>query len=247
MNTLFVIPARIGSTRLARKMLKNIGELPVIVHTYNSVKSADIGDVIVACDSTEIKEVIEQHGGTAIVTDPNLPSGTDRVFAAWQQFDAQEKYKYIVNVQGDVPFVSADFIKEVERIIKNEDVDVSTVAAIFAEGSDAYKSASVVKPVISFRHDNYGLALYFSRSPIPYGDSPYYEHVGIYGYKADVLKKFVTLPQSPLEKSEKLEQLRVLENGMKIGISVLQKIAPISIDTADDFHKACEQYKTFNR
>ncbi|MDR2781935.1 MAG: 3-deoxy-manno-octulosonate cytidylyltransferase [Holosporaceae bacterium] len=237
MNTLVIIPARVASARLPRKMLADVGGKPLIVRTFESAVSANVGDVIIACDGQEIANVIQDAGGKAVLTDPELPSGTDRVFSAWTQYDPEQKYDFIINLQGDLPFISQDFVKEADKIIRNTDYDISTLATPIKDNS--YLRDSVVKPVIAFTSKNDGKALYFSRSAVPFG-GPFFHHVGIYCFRANGLKKFVGLPQSFLEKSEKLEQLRAIENGMTIGISVIDAAPPISVDTADDLLLARE-------
>ncbi len=235
MNTLIVIPARVSSTRLPGKVLADIDGRPLIVRVYECAMASKVGEVIVACDDLRVKEAIECVGGTALLTDPDLPSGTDRVFEAWQEFDNEKKYDYIINVQGDLPFVDAEFIQKAAAVMKDSDYDISTLATPIKDKS--YECLSVVKPVISFTDLENGKALYFSRSVIPYG-GPYYKHVGIYCFRAESLVKFVKLPQSTLEKIEKLEQLRALENDMTIGITVIDKDSPISIDTYEDLENA---------
>lgn len=237
MKVLVVIPARMGSTRLPGKMMADIHGKPLIVRTYEQAIKAQVGDVIVACDSVEIQNVIQQAGGTAILTDPALQSGTDRVFAAWKQIN--KPYDCILNVQGDQPLVDPEFIQSAAEMMANGSYDISTLATPIHD--DSYKIESVVKPVISFTSEDSGQALYFSRAAIPFG-GPYYHHVGIYGFAADALEKFVSLSPSKLELTEKLEQLRALENGMTIGIQVLQKDSPISVDTAADLEKALAAY-----
>lgn len=234
MDTLVVMPARIGSTRLAEKMMAEVNGVPLIVQTHQHVISAKVGDVIVACDHQRIANAIESVGGTAVLTDPELPSGTDRVFAAWQKIDPEGKYKYVINVQGDLPLIAPEFVQKAEELVKNSDFDISTIVTPIHD--DSYKLSSVVKSAIAFSSKNQGQALYFSRSPIPFG-GPYYNHVGIYCFKADALRKFVSLPQSNLEKIEKLEQLRAMENGLTIGAFVLEQESPISVDTLDDLNR----------
>jgi 3-deoxy-manno-octulosonate cytidylyltransferase (CMP-KDO synthetase) len=236
MNTLIVIPARIASTRLARKMLADVNGKPLIQRTFESAVAANVGDVVVACDSFEISDVIKNAGGKTKLTDPDLPSGTDRVFAGWTKYDPRGKYEFIINLQGDLPFITSDFIQAVDKIIKETNYDISTVAAPIKD--DSYMRDSVVKPAISFTSEDTGKALYFSRSAIPNG-GPYYHHVGIYGFRSSGLQKFVNLPRSPLEKQEKLEQLRAMENNMTIGIAVIDQDPPISVDTIDDLNMAC--------
>ena len=237
MDTLIVIPARVASTRLPNKMLADIGGKPLIVRTWESVMAGGFSDVVVACDGREIADAIEQAGGKAVLTSPDLASGTDRVHAAYKTYDKDGKYKFIVNVQGDMPFVEPKLVSEVVELIKNSKYDMATVASTTSD--DSYKLNQVVKPVIAYDNEKErtGQALYFSRSPIPFG-GPFFKHVGIYGFRAESLNKFVALPQSKLEKSERLEQLRAIENGMTIGIKVLDLEHPISVDTASDLELA---------
>lgn len=241
-DVLVVIPARIASTRLPKKMLADIGGKPLIVRTLESVKSAGIENVIVACDGAEIAEVIEKAGGRAILTDPNLASGTDRVYAAYKSYDTQDKYHFVINVQGDMPFVDAKIVSEAINVIRDTEYDMSTIASKTNESDNTHLLEQVVKPVIAFdgENSNLGRALYFSRSPIPFG-GPFYKHIGVYGFRKASLEKFVSLPQSRLERSERLEQLRALENGMTIGIKTLELEYPISVDTAEDLEEARAQ------
>ena len=235
MDTLVVIPARVASTRLPGKVLADINGKSLIVRAYECAVAAGIGDVIVACDCDQVKEKIVEVGGIAMLTDPELSSGTDRIHEGWRKYDPEKKYKYIINVQGDLPFIDPEFIKAAGDMLRDTDYDMSTPATLITD--DSYKLESVVKPVVAFSSSDMGRALYFSRSPIPH-NGPYYNHVGIYGFRADALEKFVKLPQSSLEKTEKLEQLRALENGMTIGLKVINKPSPISIDTPEDLERA---------
>lgn len=260
---LVVIPARFGSTRLPGKMLADIIKDPLIVHTWRSVISSsfvkDFVDVIVACDDQRIFDAIKKAGGEAILTPSNLPSGTDRVFAAYKAHDKHNQYKVVINVQGDMPFVNPKIITEAIKLIQDyPEYDISTIATVTkATRQDMYEQEQVVNPVVAFRKDELndnrsknfekewsnecsekvGEALYFSRSPIPFG-GPFYKHIGVYGFRPNSLEKFVSLPQSSLEKSERLEQLRAIENGMRIGIKILNLEYPISVDTAEDLENA---------
>lgn len=239
-DTLVVIPARVSSTRLPGKVLADIAGKPLIIRAFECAMAAKVGDVIVACDDSRVSDAIESVGGTAILTNPDLPSGTDRVFEAWQKFDIERRYKYIINVQGDLPFLDAEFIQKAGEIVKESNYDMSTLATPIKDKS--YLQPSTVKPVISFSDSKKGQALYFSREAVPH-NGPYYNHVGIYCFRAESLEKFVSLPQSLLEKTEKLEQLRALESGMTIGITVIDKDSPISIDTYEDLEKARDYAK----
>ena len=236
MKCKIVIPARLASTRLPRKMMADICGTPLIVRTYKSALEANVGDVFVACDSEEIASLIRDNGGQAILTDPDLPSGTDRVYAAASTIDCNDD-DIIVNVQGDLPFVDPVFIRDSYELCCNDGVDIAT--PITRINDESYKLDSVVKPAVTFYSDRHALAHYFSRSIIPFG-GPYYHHVGVYAYKLGVLKRFVKLNVSELEKSERLEQLRALENGMRIHAVLCDIKEPISIDTAQDLQKAID-------
>ncbi len=227
-----IIPARLASTRFPRKMVAEIKGSPLIVCTYKSAVAANIGDVIVACDSEEIYNLINENGGKAIMTEPDLPSGTDRIYAAAVAVGVDDGI--IVNLQGDHPYIDPLFIVESVKLCMQDGVDIAT--PIVRVKDDSYKLPSTVKPVVSFYTEKYAKALYFSRSIVPYS-GPYYHHVGVYAYKFSALKKFVSWPQSLLEKSEKLEQLRALENDISVHTVLCDADMPISIDTPDDLQK----------
>jgi 3-deoxy-manno-octulosonate cytidylyltransferase (CMP-KDO synthetase) len=237
MNTVVIIPARMASTRLPKKMLAEIAGEPLIVRTYKSAVAANVGDVVVACDGEEIATVIRNAGGTAILTDPALTSGTDRVYAAYNSYDQNHKYECVVNLQGDIPFVSGDFIRTGVEALRKTNYDMYTLATPIDD--DTYNMPFVVKCAIAFSSPKKsdGKALYFSRNAIPYR-GPYYHHVGIYCFRSETLRKFVSLPQSYLELTEQLEQLRALENNITIGISILEQAPPISVDVQEDLLKA---------
>jgi len=218
---------------LPNKPLAMIAGKPMIQWVYENASKADVGDVIVATCCDEIADVIKGVGGTAVITDPALPSGTDRVFAAVKSLS--QKYDKIVNVQGDLPFIDPSAIKKVVDVFQ-ADSDITSLCAPITDDSEIV-SASVVKPVLSFINDDLAKALYFSRSPVPYGAKTYYHHLGLYGYTFNALEKFVSLAPSYLEKSESLEQLRALEAGMTIHMGFVDS-APIAIDTPEDLEKA---------
>jgi len=233
MSTVVVIPSRLSAMRLPNKPLAMIAGKPMIQWVYENASKADVGDVIVATCCDEIADVIKGVGGTAVITDPALPSGTDRVFAAVKSLS--QKYDKIVNVQGDLPFIDPSAIKKVVDVFQ-ADSDITSLCAPITDDSEIV-SASVVKPVLSSINDDLAKALYFSRSPVPYGAKTYYHHLGLYGYTFNALEKFVSLAPSYLEKSESLEQLRALEAGMTIHMGFVDS-APIAIDTPEDLEKA---------
>ena len=232
-KVLIIIPARLASTRLPGKPLADIFGKTMIERVYLQAVKADMGEVYVACDGTEIADVINKSGGKAIITDSALPSGTDRIYAALKQVDVQEEFDIVVNLQGDLPAIDPEVIKAAVNALINSDSDIATVASVIKNKSEI-TNPNVVKIAIAFGDDNKkGQALYFSRSAIPYGSSEYYHHIGIYAYKKSALMKFVSLKPSGLEKIESLEQLRALENNMKITVQIVNS-HPLSVDTKED-------------
>lgn len=236
-NPLIIIPARMASQRLAQKPLVLIKGEPMIVHTWRRAVEADFGPVVVACCGPEIAEVIENAGGKAIITDPNLPSGTDRIHAAASIIDPDKKHDAVINLQGDLPMMVAKDIAKSVKPLNNPDVHIGTLAALIHNETEIHTPSVVKIAVVGNLEDgDIGQALYFSRSPIPAQAQRYYHHIGIYAFRRDALERYVTLPTSRLEVIEKLEQLRALEDGMRIDVGLVET-APISIDTQDDLDR----------
>jgi 3-deoxy-manno-octulosonate cytidylyltransferase (CMP-KDO synthetase) len=237
-DTLILIPARLNSTRLPRKPLLDINGKTMIQHVYEQAVASDIADVYVACSEEEVKNKVEKFGGKAILTDPELPSGSDRIYAALQQIEGNEKYKYILNLQGDVPNIEPQILKDmINAMVKTPEADIITPVTLIHDKNNI-NNPNIVKAVVAFEEDNpIAKTYYFTRAAAPYGEGNYYEHIGVYLYKRSVLEQFVTLPVSQLEKREKLEQLRCLENNITIySLEVSQK--PISVDTREDLERA---------
>ncbi|MFV0432176.1 MAG: 3-deoxy-manno-octulosonate cytidylyltransferase [Alphaproteobacteria bacterium] len=232
MNPIIIIPTRLASMRLPNKPLADIAGKPMIMHVVEQSQKANIGPVIVACDGVEIKEVVESHGAKAIITDANLPSGTDRIFAALSQLEDGEQYDAIINVQGDLPLVKPELICLMVKALESSGAEIATPVAEIHSQEEVHSDA-VVKVAVSINEQKMGRALYFSRATIPWGDGVLYHHIGLYAYKRDALEKFVSLKPSPLEQREKLEQLRALENGMTI-TAVLANEAPLGVDRVED-------------
>ncbi len=233
---LIVIPARLGATRLPRKPLADIDGEPMIVHVWRRAMAAEAGDVLVATDSPEIAAAIETAGGRAIMTRDDHQSGSDRVFEAVEAYDPQRSASIVVNVQGDQPLLEPTLIRDCISPLVEPDVDIGTLAAVIAEPSDCIEP-SVVKVVgTPAGQPDVMRALYFTRSPAPYGPGPLYHHIGIYAYRRAALARFVALPPSPLELREKLEQLRALEAGMRIDVRRVDTV-PMSVDTPADLEK----------
>jgi len=214
-----IIPARIGSTRLPRKPLQMIGDMTMIEHVVSRVKQTNIANVFVATDSEEIKDHLAQKGHVAIMTRSDCPKGSDRVYEAFKTLSIAEEIKYIVNVQGDMPFIDGTVILDIIKGLKEANFDIMT--SVVKVGMDVALLESNVKVVT----DNNNQALYFSRSMIPHGAQEFLYHVGVYGFKAEALEKFVSLPESKNEQLESLEQLRALDNGMSF--RKLEKLWPL--------------------
>jgi len=234
-NPIVVIPARMASTRLPGKPLALIAGTPMIVCVWRQAVAANIGPVLVAAGEPEIVAAVEKAGGRAILTDPGLPSGSDRVFAALNAADPGGKHDVIVNLQGDLPALDPAQIRIVADALG--DSDIATLAAEIEDPAER-SNPSVVKPVIAWDADGQmGRALYFTRAAAPSGEGPLFHHIGIYAFRRASLARFVALPPSALELREKLEQLRALEAGMTIRVARVDSV-PLSVDTPADLEKA---------
>jgi len=237
MNPVVMIPARMASTRLPGKPLALIAGEPMIVHVLRRAQEADVGPVVVACAEKEIAAAIEQAGGTAVLTKPNHPSGSDRIWEALGTFDPDGVHDVVINVQGDLPTIEADVIRAALNPLINPAVDIATLVAEITEFSER-DDPNVVKAVAPFLGDqNTGQALYFSRATVPTGDGPLYHHIGLYAYRREALHRFVSLPPGVLEQRERLEQLRALENGMRIDVVRVDTV-PFGVDTPADLERA---------
>lgn len=232
-DVVVIVPARLGSTRLHNKPLQIIGNQTMIEHVLARIQKIGISNLYVATDSEEISSLVMKRGFEAIMTDNDCPTGTDRVYEAFKKLPDHDKINYIINVQGDMPFIDGAVILEIIAGLKKNDFDIMT--SVVKVNEDVAASPSNVKVVIS-KNDK---ALYFSRAPVPTGSEEFFYHVGIYGFKAKALEKFVSLEQTLNEKFEKLEQLRALDNDMTIGVCYSNEI-PISVDTEEDLIKARE-------
>ncbi len=242
LNPIVLIPARMASTRLPDKPLALINGTPMIVHVMNIAKAAGIGEVAVACDGAEIERAVTAAGGRAILTHPDLPSGSDRIHAALQSLDKFAAHDVVINVQGDMPTLDPAVIRHVLSLLEDPAVDIATLAAPIRQEREKTDPA-VVKPIIAFdKSGNKGRALYFTRATAPSGEGPLYHHIGLYAYRRPALEKFVSLPPSPLEQREKLEQLRAIENGMHIAIGIVDTV-PLGVDTPETLELARNHYK----
>ena len=228
-NPIILIPCRMNSTRLPNKPLADINGMPMIVRVWQIAVKANLGRVIVACGEPEISEVIRNEGGEAVLTDPDLPSGSDRIFAALEEIDPSEKHDIVINLQGDLPLLERSTITAAFDLLQNERVDIGTVAAKITVPEEKL-SASIVKAIVAWNNDGItGRSLYFTRAPAPAGDGPMYHHIGLYTFRRRALERFVKLPMSSLERQERLEQLRALENGMRIDVALVDTVPLVSI------------------
>lgn len=232
MTPLIIIPARMAATRLPGKPLADIGGLPMIVHVMNHASEANCGPVIVACSEREVFDAVTTHGGQAVMTEADLPSGTDRVRACADMVDPDGRYDIIVNVQGDMPTLDPTLIQTILAPFTDPAVDMTT-AAVPTHDAREKNDPNVVKAVVAAS----GRALYFTRASAPTGDGPLLHHLGLYGYRRAALNRFCDLPPSPLETRERLEQLRALEAAMYIHV-VQATVAPHGVDTMDDLIRA---------
>ncbi|WID95385.1 3-deoxy-manno-octulosonate cytidylyltransferase [Bosea vestrisii] len=235
-NPLILIPARMQATRLPGKPLADILGEPMIVRVWRRAIEARVGDVVVATDDERILGAIEQAGGRAVMTSPAHQTGSDRIKEAADIIDPKREHDIIVNVQGDFPTLAPAAIAAAVEPLADPAVDIATLAGEITDEEEK-TAPSVVKLIGSEVSPGRMRALYFTRATAPYGDGPLYHHVGLYAYRRRALDRFVALPQSPLELREKLEQLRALEDGMRIDAMIIDHV-PRGVDTPPDLERA---------
>lgn len=240
-NPIILIPARLGATRLPNKPLADIHGQPMIVHVWRRACESGAGRVVVAAGEQEIVDVIIRAGGEAVLTDPGLASGSDRIAQALMALDPRREHDFVINLQGDLPTLPPPQIGAALLAMADPAVDIATLVTQITR-LEEINDPNVVKAVIAFPARQtgparIGRALYFSRAAIPSGDGPYYHHIGLYAYRRAALEKFVLLKPSVLELRERLEQLRAMEAGMNIA-AVLVDTAPLGVDTPADLERA---------
>lgn len=233
---LVIIPARMAASRLPGKPLLDIAGLPMIVHVLRRAEAAGIGRVAVATDTPDIALAVMAHGGEAVMTRADHPSGSDRIFEALGKVDPKGEAEIIVNLQGDFPTIRSDNISSVLGPLADPAVDIATLAAEIHTEEES-NNPNVVKAVGTAVSPGRLRALYFTRATAPWGDGPRYHHIGLYAYRRAALERFVSLPPSPLELQEKLEQLRALEAGMRIDVTIVDTV-PRGVDTPADLETA---------
>lgn len=237
MKPIVLIPARMAATRLPGKPLADINGVPMIVRVLRQAQAANIGPVAVAAGDIEIVEAVRAAGGVAVLTDPDLPSGSDRIVAALNELDPAGDHDVVINLQGDIPFLAPSVVAATARLLADQPTcDISTVMVAEADPAER-TNPDIPKVVAAMAPDGRSArALYFTRSVL-YGDAPVWLHHGVYGYRREALLRFTAAQPSPLELRERLEQLRALELGMSIWASVNDE-APISVDNPADLERA---------
>tara|TARA_A100001015_G_scaffold319312_1_gene441810 strand:+ start:2632 stop:3375 length:744 start_codon:yes stop_codon:yes gene_type:complete len=234
-KALIIIPARMASSRFPGKPLININGKTMIERVWECAIKADVGDVYVACCDKPVKNLLIEKKIPHIYTKKNLKTGTDRVYHAFLKIKNKLNYNLIINLQGDIPYLNSNHLRSLFKILKNKNYHMATLASKIKD-FEKIEDKNIVKIAMTKCNDNVYRAIYFSRLPIPYGSKEYYEHIGIYGYTPKILKEFVSMTNSKLESTEKLEQLRALENLVSIYVGIV-KDPPISIDTPTDLKK----------
>ncbi len=236
MNPIVLIPARMASSRLPGKPLALIDGLPMIVQVVRRAEEAAVGPIHVATDCEEIAQVAREAGANVSLTSPDHPSGSDRIHEALMRIDPERRHDIVVNLQGDLPLLSRSAVHAILEPFDDPAVDITTLASVITDPSET-TNPNIVKAVASPITENRLRALYFTRATAPSGEGPLYHHVGLYGYRRAALERFVSLPPSPLEKRERLEQLRALEAGMRIDVRLIDDV-PFGVDTPADLEKA---------
>ena len=240
MNPIIVIPARMASTRLPGKPLADIHGKPMIVRIVELARAADLGPVAVACGDPEIADAVRAAGGTAVLTDPALPSGSDRVHAALAELDPRGTHDVVINLQGDFPTLPIASLRATLAPLADPQVDIGTLVVPFLSDAEAATESFVKAACVFAAEATVARALYFSRQPVPWGPGPRWHHIGIYAYRRAALAHFVALPPSPLELRESLEQLRALEAGMRIACARVPH-GPFGVDTPEDLDRARDE------
>jgi len=239
-QALVIIPSRLNATRLPQKPLADIGGKPMVLRVWEQACQANVGPVVVAAGDPQIQEVIQGAGGTCVLTDPALTSGSDRVAQAADLVDPEKHFGVVVNVQGDLPGLDPQMVRDVLKPVGDgeKNYHIATIASPLGKGEK--DRSSVVKIALAHPHGpgTWAQALYFSRAPIPFGSPEEgWHHIGLYAYRRQALERMVALAPSLLEKSENLEQLRAMEAGMTLGVYLTATLPPLGVDTPEDLER----------
>jgi 3-deoxy-manno-octulosonate cytidylyltransferase (CMP-KDO synthetase) len=238
-NPIVLIPARLAAARLPGKPLAEIAGVPMIVHVWRRAIAAEVGPVVVACGDCAIADAVKAAGGRAVMTDPGHPTGSDRIHEAIARLDPNRTFDAVINVQGDLPLLDPAAVRVAFDGLADPETDIATLAAVI-EDEAALADTSVNKVVAGFADPaRPARALYFSKAAVPWGAGPHYEHIGLYAYRREALERFVRLPRGVLEQRERLEQLRALEAGMRISVSLIEADRlGVQVDTPADLERA---------
>jgi 3-deoxy-manno-octulosonate cytidylyltransferase (CMP-KDO synthetase) len=243
-NPIILIPARLAATRLSGKPLAEIAGVPMIVHVWRRAVAAEVGPVVVACGDRAIANAVEAMGGRAVMTDPGHPTGSDRIHEAIAHLDPGRAFDAVINVQGDLPLLDPAAVRVALDGLIDPEFDIATLAALI-EDESALTDTSVNKVVAGFADPTRpARALYFSKAVVPWGAGAHYEHIGLYAYRREALERFVALPRGVLEQRERLEQLRTLEAGMRISVSLIEAgRLGVQVDTPADLERARQLFR----
>jgi 3-deoxy-manno-octulosonate cytidylyltransferase (CMP-KDO synthetase) len=243
-NPIILIPARLAARRLPGKPLAEIAGVPMIVHVWRRAVAAEAGPVVVACGDRAIADAIEAAGGRAVMTDPGLPTGSDRIHEAIAHLDPARTFDAVINVQGDLPLLDPAAVRVAFDGLNDPEIDIATLASLIQDEA-ALTDTSVNKVVAGFADPTRpARALYFSKAVVPWGAGPHYEHIGLYAYRRSALERFVGLPRGVLEQREHLEQLRALEAGMRISVSLIEPDRlGVQVDTPADLERARQLFR----
>ena len=235
-NPIVLIPARMSATRLPGKPLADIHGAPMIVHVWRRAIEADVGPVWVAADDSRVVEAVVAAGGKAVMTRLDHPSGSDRVYEALGSVDADAVHDIVVNIQGDLPTIEPSVVRASLAPLADDAVDIATLATPITHEQEK-DDPNVVKAIATELDSTRLRALYFTRARAPWGEGRLLHHIGLYAYRRDALRRFVAAPPSPLERREKLEQLRALEMGMRVDVALVDT-APLGVDAPEDLERA---------
>lgn len=236
LNPIVLIPSRMAASRLPGKPLRPIAGTPLIVHVLRRAQEADIAPVAVACDTEDVASVVREAGGTAVMTDRSHPSGSDRIAEALSRVDPDARHDVVINIQGDLPTIEPAAVRASLAPLTDDAIDIATLAAEITVEAER-TNPNVVKLVGTPVGRERLRALYFTRATAPFGEGPLYHHIGLYTYRRAALERFIALPPSTLEQRERLEQLRALENGMRIDAALVRTV-PLGVDTPEDLATA---------
>jgi 3-deoxy-manno-octulosonate cytidylyltransferase (CMP-KDO synthetase) len=233
-KTLIIIPSRMSATRLPGKPLLKINNLSIISHVFKKAEEANIGDVVVATEDQEILEDVVKNGGKAILTDSHHKTGTDRIFEAYKKLNLKN-IDFVLNLQGDEPGINKTDIINLNNFMINNNSEIGTLAAKIKDDA-MFNNENIVKVYTEYKleKNNFPSALKFSRKNLSLSNQNIYHHIGIYSYKVSALEKFINLDQTINERKNRLEQLRALDNNLKINVA-LAKYSPIGVDTEEDY------------